>query len=75
MSRVGVLALIFVPLLAATSHGETLYRSPPSDNSEQQTVRPVGDPEVLPIGIDFFFLEPEGGYEEAWPWPPASLER
>lgn len=75
MSRVGVLALTIFPLLVASSHGETLYRSPPPDKSEQQTVRPVGEPEVLPIGIDFFFFEPEGGYEEAWPWPPEASEQ
>lgn len=74
MPRIGVLVLILVPLLATGSVGAPLHRSPPAD-AEPQTVRPVGDPEVLPIGIDFFFVEPEGGYEEAWPWPPASLDQ
>jgi hypothetical protein len=33
----------------------------------------VGDPDVPPIGLDFYF-EIDGGHEEAWPWPPLPTE-
>jgi hypothetical protein len=45
----------------------------PSQQPEGPPPRPVGDPDVAPIGLDFFF-EPDSGHEEAWPWPPAPTD-
>ncbi len=72
MGRSGLFALFLIPAFAAPSSAMIMHRALPTQQPEPPPHRPVGDPDVPPIGIDFFF-EIEGGHEEAWPWPPLPL--
>jgi hypothetical protein len=67
---VALLALFAVSHPAAAGY-VTQLAPPAQDLAEAPPPRPVGDPDVPPIGIDFFFFESGSSHEEAWPWPPA----
>ena len=73
----GLAALLALSAVAhpAAAGYITQLAPPTQDLSEAPPPRPVGDPDVPPIGIDFFFIESDTGHEEAWPWPPSPTDR
>jgi hypothetical protein len=72
----GLVALLALFAIAhPASAGYITQLAPPTqDLRESPPPRPVGDPDVPPIGLDFYFLESDTGHEEAWPWPPAPTD-
>jgi hypothetical protein len=69
----GLVALLaFSAVSQAATAGTITQLAPPAqDLLEAPPPRPVGDPDVPPIGIDFYFFESGTSHEEAWPWPPS----
>ena len=72
----GLVALLAFSAVAhpAAAGYITRLAPPTQDLLESPPPRPVGDPDVPPIGLDFYFLESDIGHEEAWPWPPAATD-
>ncbi|KAB2940964.1 MAG: hypothetical protein K8F92_14165 [Hyphomicrobium sp.] len=64
--------LIMSALVSHAKAATTIQLALPSQQPDGPPPRPVGDPDVAPIGLDLF--EPESSLEEAWPWPPASTD-
>jgi len=75
MGRLRVVALLVLSALWSfpPAAANTTQLALPTQPPESTPPRPVGDPEVPPIGLDFFF-EPDTGHEEAWPWPPSPTD-
>lgn len=73
MGRSGLIALLVMWALGShATAATTMQLAVPSQQPDGPPPRPVGDPDVAPIGLDLF--EPESSHEEAWPWPPVPAD-
>ncbi|MFA5898287.1 MAG: hypothetical protein WC829_04155 [Hyphomicrobium sp.] len=68
MRRSGLIGLLLLSLTAVPAMSERIMQfAAPTEEPDEQTLRPVGDPDVPPIDLDLF--DSGTSREEAWPWP------
>jgi hypothetical protein len=71
MSSLRAIALSLMSALAFPAAAGTTQLALPTQQPDESPSRPVGEPDVPPLDIDFYF-DSESGHEEAWPSPSAT---